>query len=394
MKKITLLMLLVFTITTQAQNKLLSSISEFYNNNTWETNSGENYEYDTNNNLITETGINWDNVNNAWADINYKTTYTYNASNKVTQAIYQDSFNKPFGNSSKTTYSYTAGRLTESIDYDWEDSIWVVQYKYVVTYNANNLPSTVVFYEWDGTQWENNERTTFSYNANNKVLSSITERWVSAQWENSYKSLYIYNANNKLISDRGANWDIFNSIWVEAGAYRVDYVLDATGNRISETNSGNYNAKSEKTYDSSKLMASFAHPFRDKTGIDYFAEDFPYINKLQVDNNYYFNATTSSYELSNRTTYNYDNAITLSTATIEDATATIAIYPNPTRDLLNIQNPSKITIDKVFVTDMTGKKVIEQNNSSQINVQNLAKGMYVLEVIAGDKKEVRKFIKE
>ena len=72
----------------------------------------------------------------------------------------------------------------------------------------------------------------------------------------------------------------------------------------------------------------------------------------------------------------------------------VLIYPNPTQDYLNIQNKSNKIIDKVIVTDLTGKKVLEQNNSSQLNVEKLAKGMYVLEVVVGENKETRKFIKE
>ncbi len=70
------------------------------------------------------------------------------------------------------------------------------------------------------------------------------------------------------------------------------------------------------------------------------------------------------------------------------------IYPNPTKSVLNLNALDVGSIDKVVITDMTGKKVLEQNNANQVNVQNLAKGMYVLEVFIGDKKEVKKFIKE
>ena len=68
------------------------------------------------------------------------------------------------------------------------------------------------------------------------------------------------------------------------------------------------------------------------------------------------------------------------------------IYPNPTQTTLNIS--SKTTIDKIIVTDLTGKKVLDQNqNTTQVNVQNLAKGIYILEVYMGEDKETRKFIK-
>lgn len=394
MKKITLLMLILLTtITTHAQNKLLSSIREYYDGNSWQNSSGENYEYDSNNNLITETYLNWNSNSDTWEN-NSKSTYIYDANNKVTEEIYQDwnITNNALENSSKNLYTYTSGRPTELLFQDWTGSNWVNAYKIEVTYNANNLPATILSYDWNGTQWVNVERSILTYNGNNKISTSVTEEFIDAQWVNSYKSLYTYNVNNKLTLERGANWDDFNG-WVEID--RTDYVLDANGNRISKTIEQNdYRYKGEYTYDSFNQMSSFANPFKDKTGLDYFFEDFPYVNKVQVENGSSYNTQNSSYELSSRTTYNYNTAITLSTKTIEKGNATVAVYPNPTHDYLNIQNESNTEIDTLTVTDLTGKKVLEQNKTTQIDVRNLAKGMYVLGIISGKNKETTKFIKE
>lgn len=393
MKKITLLMLILLTtITSQAQNKLLSSIREYYDGNSWKNDRGENYEYDSNNNLTATIHLNWS--DDAWR-ISDKGTYTYNASNKVIEILSQtyDFITNTFENADKETYTYTAGKPTEIVFYVWNGSIWVNDYKIVITYNANNLPETALSYTFNGTQWVNDGRNTFAYNGNNKISTSVTEELIDAQWVNSYKSLYTYNVNNKLTSERGANWDDFNTIWVEID--RTDYVLDANGNRISKTiDQNDYRYKDEYTYDSFNQMSSFANPFKDKTGVDYFTEDFPYVNKVQVENGFSYNTQNSSYELSSRTTYNYNTANSLSTKTIEKGNATIAVYPNPTHDYLNIQNESNAENDIITVTDLTGKKVLELNKTTKIDVRNLAKGMYFLGIISGNNKETTKFIKE
>jgi BspA type Leucine rich repeat region (6 copies)/Concanavalin A-like lectin/glucanases superfamily/Secretion system C-terminal sorting domain/Ig-like domain CHU_C associated len=72
----------------------------------------------------------------------------------------------------------------------------------------------------------------------------------------------------------------------------------------------------------------------------------------------------------------------------------LKLYPNPTSHVLNLSISNNKTIDKVIVSDMSGKKLLERNNETQIDVQNLANGMYLLEVFMGNKKEVSKFIKE
>lgn len=71
------------------------------------------------------------------------------------------------------------------------------------------------------------------------------------------------------------------------------------------------------------------------------------------------------------------------------------ISPNPTHSILNLSVNEGIKIDKVTIVDVTGKVVLEQTeNLSKINVEQLAKGVYILTAYAGDKKYQEKFIKE
>lgn len=394
------MLIALITITTQAQNKLLSSITESYYNSTWQKDYGYNYEYDSKNNLIAETELSWDSSTSSWK-ISGKTTYTYNGSNKVTEEFNQkrNTTNNTLENYYKGIKTYTDGKLTEMLDYYWENASWILDSKNEITYNSNNLPISYIYSELGDTQLELEERYTITYNANNKILSTISEAWNGTQWVNSEKTLYTYNAQNKIISEKSADWDEFNSNWA-ANGNQTEYEWDATGNKTSETDyykdsRGNISRyKDEYTYDTFNLMSSFAHPFKDKTGVDYFFRDFPYVNKVQVENSYSYDNDRNSFRQNGITTYNYNSAITLSAPTIEKATATISVYPNPAKAFLNIANPSEIPIDKVFVTDMTGRKVLEQNNSNPVNVQNLAKGIYVLEAYSGKEKFQSKFIKE
>ena len=74
---------------------------------------------------------------------------------------------------------------------------------------------------------------------------------------------------------------------------------------------------------------------------------------------------------------------------------TIVVYPNPTHSILNLSVNDGITIDKITIVDITGKVVVKQTeNLSTINVEKLAKGVYIVTAYAGDKKYQEKFIKE
>lgn len=72
----------------------------------------------------------------------------------------------------------------------------------------------------------------------------------------------------------------------------------------------------------------------------------------------------------------------------------ISIYPNPASAILTIQL-SDNNIDKIVITDLTGKIILTKTeNTYQVNVQNLAKGMYILQAFSGKEKFTSKFVKE
>ena len=396
MKKITLFMLIVFTsITLQGQNKLLSIINESYDGASWQKYAGTNYDYDSNDNLIAESYYNYDLGTSAWK-ISYKTIYTYNVSNKVSVSIDQDwnATTNMLENSYKSSYSYSSGNLIGEIDQKWVGSVWVNEYKTDITYGGNGLLESALFYNWDGSQWVLDTRDTLTYGSNNKISSDLNEKWNGLQWVNSSKTNLTYNANDKIVTYSYTEWDVINGIFIERNS--TDYILDANGNRASETyTSTGYKSKQEYIYDTSSLMSSFANPFKDKTGVGFLFEDFPYVNKSLGYNFFTYDTATSSYIISGRTIYDYNNSIVLATEKFITANAIIKVYPNPTQDFLSIQTSLNNEIDKVIVTDLSGKIVLKQyQNSNQVNVQNLAKGMYLLQIFSGDNKWNSKFLKE
>ncbi|AWG20088.1 hypothetical protein FFWV33_00415 [Flavobacterium faecale] len=77
------------------------------------------------------------------------------------------------------------------------------------------------------------------------------------------------------------------------------------------------------------------------------------------------------------------------------ANSPVRIYPNPVNNLLNVQIENKLVIDKITITNALGKIIIEQKEAAnQINVENLASGLYFIEVVSGNEKMQQKFIKK
>lgn len=73
----------------------------------------------------------------------------------------------------------------------------------------------------------------------------------------------------------------------------------------------------------------------------------------------------------------------------------ITIYPNPTQKTLQLQTKKDTTIDKIIITDLSGKIILAQaQNTNQVNVEQLSNGMYFIQAFSGEEKFTSKFIKE
>jgi surface protein len=70
---------------------------------------------------------------------------------------------------------------------------------------------------------------------------------------------------------------------------------------------------------------------------------------------------------------------------------TISVYPNPAKDKLFIQGLSKPS--KVSIYNVLGKLVFSKTTSSEIDLEGLQSGIYIVRFIDQQKETTRKFIK-
>jgi alpha-tubulin suppressor-like RCC1 family protein len=70
------------------------------------------------------------------------------------------------------------------------------------------------------------------------------------------------------------------------------------------------------------------------------------------------------------------------------------LYPNPATTTLGISGTYGLTPNNIILTDVTGKTILTQINTAQINVQQLPAGMYFIKITAGHNTYQDKFIKQ
>jgi hypothetical protein len=121
---------------------------------------------------------------------------------------------------------------------------------------------------------------------------------------------------------------------------------------------------------------------------------------LQPGTTYYAHVRShcsTIYDISGWSTHEFTTKWPASVDDLNGA-AGITAYPNPVKDVLNINLFSKPAAGAIVtITDLAGRSVYSSGiteNKMQVNMQNMAAGMYMLKYIDNDRTEVIKITKE
>lgn len=91
--------------------------------------------------------------------------------------------------------------------------------------------------------------------------------------------------------------------------------------------------------------------------------------------------------------YNYLATLSNDSFTLNNENSVLQIFPNPSKNSFQIKCNSKI--DKIILFDTLGKAIlIQTQNNNEIDVENLSKGIYLIEVFTENEKIYKRFIKE
>jgi hypothetical protein len=88
------------------------------------------------------------------------------------------------------------------------------------------------------------------------------------------------------------------------------------------------------------------------------------------------------------------------TAGIEALSGELSIYPNPSSDIVTIDNGLGLAIDRIELLDMSGRVVYAvakgnfTNASPQLNLSTLTTGVYLLKLQAGNQTFTERLIKQ
>lgn len=93
-----------------------------------------------------------------------------------------------------------------------------------------------------------------------------------------------------------------------------------------------------------------------------------------------------------------DFKVTAATLSVDsNVQASFSVYPNPANNLINLSNSLNIVVEKVAITDMNGRTVkslaLNTASSTQIDISDLASGIYMMDISSEQGKLTKKIIK-
>ncbi|HLF52808.1 T9SS type A sorting domain-containing protein, partial [Flavobacterium sp.] len=89
--------------------------------------------------------------------------------------------------------------------------------------------------------------------------------------------------------------------------------------------------------------------------------------------------------------------VTQTLKTDEFLSSKFSVYPNPVKDVISITNSENITINEIQLTDLNGRvvkqKTFNQVSDIQVNISDLASGIYMMNINSDQGSATKKIIK-
>lgn len=267
--------------------------------------------------------------------------------------------------------------ITKFYLWNTNDGKWELYSSIYLNYNDNHL----IISEIDSVNDENNKSVTkidFIYDSKGNNVSIITTYLLNSDWPKFYKTDNSFDFDNNLTNAEISFWDSTRSDWFVG--YKLFNTINAKDENIESVFycwNGNTNtpsgdpSRSVFTYNSTISFDEVAFPRNIEL------QEVNYKNQIltiNIQNKRYNNWVNNQLQ-----TF-YHSPFKAKTNTNELTENNTDIHPNPTIGMINI-NSNEI-IENINITDVNGKLVHHQTNSSPIDLSQHVRGIYFMNIIS------------
>lgn len=392
-----------------SSNQLIFAVLESWQNNVWVQNSSAlTYHYDSNgmlDSLLEKYSPTSENIS--------LETYQYNADGSLKQTFRQRWVDNIWSNSYKKRFTYNSDKLIIGAfqeSWDSNTSTWISRDSQRYEYNSAKQLTVQYFLKWNKStsNWLYNMRFILDYDDNGWNTLSTVQFWDGNEWDNSSQSISSYT-DACILPSQLPSVSIKKDISVTEGNTSVTPAkfTISLNKTTASTVTVNYTTKS--------LSAKAGSDFTAKTGKLTFGNGF--VNKSitidvtgdnLVEPNERFalvlsnpvNAVLGTIDSAiciiknDDPSFSWSNSIQNDISTSEKS---VKIYPNPVKDVLNIQGLNEQDKVQLSIVDVNGKVLIQKNvntSSYQWNIKTLPAGSYFLQIEKQNKIYTYPFIKQ
>jgi len=316
------------------------STSQYWNGYDWENSFVLKYEYNENEERTSVLVESW---SSGYISDLRMTSYIYDENNQVIQLLGQEDIDGEWVNTQQILYTYTEDLFIESIRQDWDDAIWI-----------------------------NNSKSISVLNESDQIIERRYEQWIYEEWVPVSKSLFEFDDQGNLILETFQNVNSFGEL------------------ENSLTIESEYNQQNDIT----QLLAFI---WSDSEIIHRELRTYAYDERYNLS--VLTTATwteTSSEWLEDYNVYYYYQFVSSIDESISDNE--VGIFPNPSTGNFQISFGSNIFEQRrLEVFSIDGRKIEEQtietnDGNSSVNLNHLANGSYILNIISKDNNTSKKVI--
>lgn len=313
------------------------------------------YFYNAAGDVTWKYAFRWNKAGAAWDSAGYL-RYTYDANGRLVEEL-----DLTFS-AYRLLYTYdAAGNMLSQEQQEQRGGLWMPYTYRWYSYDAAGNCDTTVSQIWDGTAYENYFRYIFMYNGT-LLEKQYEHRYndTTQAWRKEYVRAYTYDAAGKKLTDSSFVWTTTTGDYVYAG-HALRYTYNVWG--LNDTIVG----------DGERHIMEY--------GIN--------------------NWLTREYN--NRISYPYDRryfyvpVATESVASTPSPVATVTLYPNPARDVLQLSivlKDSKPCTAAIY--DYNGRLLRQwqekTSTTRSISVSDLQAGTYILTISNGAEKQSQQFV--
>ncbi len=282
-------------------------------------------------------------------------TYHYNIDGSISKIRKVSENHWLYGLEKKEEFQYgqNGNLLNYSLSYlsFYEEEVWdtIIKEKYTY-FDSTEYIKIKTTYGWDTLklQWDYKLKSIQTLNNNGQRIKWIDYKWHKAknQWGEFFKEEIIYGNNNEILMKTASSYDTIIHQW--NGVRKKEYIYNSTGN-ISKIN----------FYD----MGYFTHEW-------------------EIDEKWYY----------------YYSYINITGIADQKITSAIKLYPNPAEDQIFISSDLNCSLTYRIINScgiIYKKGNINDSGIQQIDISNLPKGIYFIEIIGNNNfRSFLKFIKQ